>query len=278
MPLTPLPDIEIFDPIASPGVKYGTRNQPVIMLCQSQSGVSEDGYISHFVVKLKNDLPYKEHSCAREMIGSLLATAFGLLTPPPGIINIPDDFYEIVDNQALRDRLQASSGYNFGSRNVEINAFLGVDLPPGKLQEGFEVFVFDALIQNSDRRVGNPNLFSSPDGFILFDHELAFPFTKTVGIIGGFPNPWELTDPRYLYFLKDHIFYQSVRSNKVNFDSFHEKLTNLTEPFIDGIISKLPDEWYGKEIEIIKDYLMLAHHNADKVKKGLQEVLAWPVN
>lgn len=278
MPLASIPDINIFEPIATPGVKSGTRNLPLIMLCQSQSGVSEDGYISHFVVKLKNDLPYKEHSCAREMIGSLLAIGFGLLTPEPGLINIPKDFYEIVDNQVLRDRLKASSGYNFGSRNVEINAFQGIDLSPKRLQEGFEIFAFDALIQNPDRRVGNPNLFTSPDGYVVFDHELAFPFSRPVGIIGGFPNPWELTDPRYLYFLKDHIFYRSIRNNMVNFDSFQEKLSSLTESYIDGIISKLPDEWYGKEIEIIKEYLMLAHHNADKVKKGLQEVLAWPIN
>ena len=273
MPLADLPTINIYEPIATTGTKTGTRTSPIDMICHSSNGNPDDGYISYFVVKLKNDAPYKEHTCARELIGSLLAIAFGLITPQPAVILISDDFWEMNNDPKLRDRLRESSGYNFGSRNVEINGLLGIYLPQNKYQEGADIFAFDALIQNPDRRIGNPNMFHSPDGFILYDHELAFPYSRPNEVLGGVPKPWELTDPRSTHYLRQHVFYGYLKGKQVSFDNHYEKLVELNEAFIDNLLSKIPDDWFGEEIGIIKEHLLLAHENAGLVKRGLQEVL-----
>jgi hypothetical protein len=50
-----------------------------------------------------------------------------------------------------------------------------------------DIFAFDALIQNVDRRVTNPNLLTVGSTFYVYDHETSFSFLQA---ILPPPQPW----------------------------------------------------------------------------------------
>jgi len=51
-----------------------------------------------------------------------------------------------------------------------------------------EIFAFDVLAQNPDRRAGNPNLWARSNRLGVYDQEQAFSFLS-VPIVGGTPKP-----------------------------------------------------------------------------------------
>ena len=60
-------------------------------------------------------------------------------------------------------------------------------IPKAMRASAAEIFAFDLLVQNSDRRPENPNLQSRGDQFAIFDHELALMID---GVLFWRP-PWE---------------------------------------------------------------------------------------
>jgi len=75
-------------------------------------------------------------------------------------------------------RIRGSVGLNFGTRALSDVSTWPVDkfIPDAMWQEAVDIFAFDALIQNPDRRFSNPNLFTRGDSLLIFDHETAFSF------------------------------------------------------------------------------------------------------
>jgi len=64
---------------------------------------------------------------------------------------------------------------------------MGELLCPGVLvQTAAEVLVFDAIVQNPDRRADNPNCLVRGDEIRIIDHELAF----SHGLVIGSVPPW----------------------------------------------------------------------------------------
>jgi len=56
------------------------------------------------------------------------------------------------------------------------------------MQDTTEIFAFDLMVQNPDRRKGKPNLLRKGDELAIFDHEMAFSFLYAL-----VPNeyPWD---------------------------------------------------------------------------------------
>src|SRR6185437_5976243 len=69
-----------------------------------------------------------------------------------------------------------------------------------QMSTAMDVYAFDALIQNIDRRRQNPNLATQGDEIVLFDHECAFSFLLA---IFPSPEPWDLSREAYL---AEHVF------------------------------------------------------------------------
>lgn len=249
--------------------KFTGDSKPLTLYCTSIN----DGSDISCVVKLKNDLPYKEHSCAREAIGSMVACYFGLRVPTPYIVHISSEFTDSVKDQEINERCKASIGDNFGSKNLESGIFPFDTIPQDKLQDALFIFAFDALIQNADRSKLKSNMFRDPEGFILFDHEKAFPYTKPGGIIGGFPKPYELTDYRF-GFLRNHITYNYIQRQQLDFDIVENKIASLKAPILDRMIENLPKSWKTEEIDIIRMNLLEVSINSDRFVRCLKEVLA----
>ena len=89
-----------------------------------------------------------------------------------------------------------------------------------------EVFAFDVLIQNPDRRKespNGPNLLWADDEIYLYDHEQAFSFL--MGVLGWQP-PWTGQGTE---FCRNHVFFQQLTGIPHNFDRLSGALEALTD-------------------------------------------------
>jgi hypothetical protein len=114
---------------------------------------------------------------AREVVAACLARDLGLPIPSPFLLDITPAWAAGVGDDARRTNIQRSATVAFGSRFVgaRFSAWNdGIALRPTMVPPALATFVFDAIIQNPDRRSSNPNCLVRRDTFRIFDHELAF--------------------------------------------------------------------------------------------------------
>ncbi|MHB1310295.1 MAG: hypothetical protein ACYC23_24780 [Limisphaerales bacterium] len=109
--------------------------------------------------------------------------------------------------------------------------------------QAVEIFAFDLLVQNADRRATNPNLWSRSERVGVYDHEQAFSFLH-LPIIGGAPRPWVLAHQAGAFrFMENHAFYPSLRGAKLNLGPFESRLADLSFEVIEGLLEAVPAEW-----------------------------------
>lgn len=247
---------------------YG-RTQPFQMVCESVNGQTD------YIVKLwaNPEVYLGKHSLAREVYGSLLARSFGLQTPDIAIVEISPEFYKSQPADKA-DLIKRSAGLNFGSKFLPGAMIFSPPVPPNKHPEAVKVFCFDMLLCNQDRRIDKPNVFDMPDGFVVIDHEQAFPYSRPNTIIGGCPPCWQyIREPWH----KNHIFYPSIRKRDcyLEIEEFMTLVGCLSEEFLITIEEQIPEEWNtGNDLQNIRNYLANTRDNADNFKRSLQEILA----
>jgi hypothetical protein len=243
------------------------RTFPILCGCADVSGNS----IGEFVVKLLGQPAKGSRGVLYEFVASRLAEHFGILVPEPAAVGITREFSRLLaDSQPhLAAALQTSVGLNFGSRimNGMSTWFPGRMIPDAMLGDATKIFAFDAFIQNPDRLVERPNLFTRSDDLFVFDHESSFSFLFTVG---GRSSPWNLEREAYL---RNHVFYSKLRSKRLDLSEFKCRLEALTETELDKIRSEVPVEWMHGDFERIGEHLgqVRAHVEefVEQVKRSL---------
>ena len=149
-------------------------------------------------------------------------------------------FEAIIPEKGLAEMVKNSPGSNFGSVHLWRRV-----LPPGRpdgthlgrADQAAEIFAFDVLAQNPDRRAGNPNLWARSNRLGVYDQEQAFSFLS-VPIVGGTPKPWSVANQSESFgFLKQHIFYHSLRGGPLNLGPFKETFGALTEKQFEAILT-----------------------------------------
>lgn len=152
------------------------RTKPPIFQCEDLQGNT----VGEFVAKLSG-IDTGVTGLVRELIGSLMAQELGLMTPMPAIIEVDPAIAELISHKdsAVAEIVRRSGGLNFGSQ-VLVGGYgvwpINKSVPAALRQSVSEIFAFDALVQNPDRRVDNQNLLCKGDEIFLIDHELAFSF------------------------------------------------------------------------------------------------------
>jgi len=132
------------------------RTTPGVFICEDANGNSAGEY----VVKLKSNLETGNAGLLRETVGNLLANELGIDAPEPAIVEIPIELADGVADPRVAQAVQQSIGLNFGSKNLSGGYYAWPDektVPTSLKQLANDIFVFDALIQNPDRRRGKPN-------------------------------------------------------------------------------------------------------------------------
>ena len=265
MPWEP-PPIQTFYPIEFLREQEHGRNKPLVIRCEC------DDENKDFVVKLWGSVELGRDSLAKEIYGSLLANFFRIETPNFALVDIDIDFADIQPDPAIKARLQNSLGLNFGSEFIPGALMFNPPASNALIALAARVFCFDMLIGNVDRKMPKINLFRKGDSLVVFDHELAFPFSRPATYIGGLPPAWECVKEPWA---KDHILYNSLKGKDVGreLDQFFDDFLIFEDENLDKIEAQIPGEWRN-DVTQISTYLIEARDNVARLKRSLQELLA----
>jgi hypothetical protein len=248
------------------------RNRPLLLGCEDDGGGKFE-----VVVKLRGrELTEKGQSA--ELIAAQLGDDLGLRVPQAAVVKVPVGFEAVISDCELVKLVEGSSGLNFGSVHVG-SGF--TTWPPERSPHGaqrdqaVDVFAFDALVQNPDRRAFPPNLWVRSERIGILDHEQAFSFLG-LAILGGAPKPWVAANQSNAFrFLEQHIFYRSLRGGRLNLGPFQEKVGALTHEGIQRFVDAVPAEWRNQSdfCDRIADYLREARQQSENLVNFIKHIL-----
>lgn len=203
--------------------------------------------------------------CA-ELLCSAIARQLGFLTPEPYIVNLSPEFLAGAPKGA-KDLISRSLGLNFGT--VAVGSGYGVmptepRLPTDLRKIAAEIFAFDVLIQNFDRKWDNPNLLWNRKRIVLIDHESA------LNPILQWPDlSFARLDLDKFY---DHVFYSAISPADADFQRLVTVLQTLTPAVVDGFFALLPGVWRDETaLSKVKDYLSFLVDNRQPVCELIRE-------
>ena len=217
-----------------------------------------DGERVPYVVKLftTDDVDH-DHTVAREVFGSFLASEFDLPVPQPALVNFSSDFVRTLPEDIRNILYQKDDRLKFASAFCENTSLLLPELPSGQINkiipDAATIYAFDTLINNKDRGNYKTNILISneSDSYFIFDHERAF---KKIGRLLADINSNQFSDT-----LKQHVLhhYLSTKKDKSSlFAEFHEYLKALNIDKLDSYNSFLIKHNLGhNDIVLIKSYL-----------------------
>jgi hypothetical protein len=243
------------------------RTGPILCACTEEDGAQA----GEFVVKLRQRVDIGVAGLLHEFLGSRLASHFGILVPEPVGVFVEPEFAMALterDNN-LAASLQASVGLNFGSRLLYPATSWPVNksIPAAMWRDAVNIFAFDALIQNPDRRPENPNLLTQGDNIYVYDHETSFSFL--LALLAA-PEPWNIEGEAYL---ANHVFYKRLKSKEIDLADFEERLKALTVGVLAGIREELPEEWQHPDLERIEAHLTAVHDHAEDFREQVRRRL-----
>jgi hypothetical protein len=247
---------------------YTGRTCPCLMLC-----VDEEGSLIETVVKLLAGKESSHTGLICELMASFFAQDLDLLVPEPFLVEVEADFYKGIFDQELSERFRTSVGLNFGSKFLEPGYATWPQertIPGSLIQDAAEIFAFDLMIQNPDRRRDKPNLLRKGDELVIFDHEMAFSFFYSL-----VPEeyPWE---GKGINYIRDHVFYDGLRRREVSFERLQGALEAINERRLAMYAEAVPEEWRNKSrdtVERIEEYLITARNNSKNLFQKIREVL-----
>ena len=244
------------------------RTCPCLMLCED-----DDGSVLEVVVKLRTGNECSPTGVTCELLASLLARDLDLPVPAPFIVSVDADFHKGMSDPELAERFLNSQGLNFGCRHLGTGYTTWPQLrsiPASLMQDAAEIFAFDLMIQNPDRRQDKPNLLRKGDELAIFDHEMAFSF-----LYAPVPDeyPW---DGKGMDFAKNHVFYGGLKGRDISWDRMQGALEAVDDRRLGMYTDAIPDEWRddsGDAADRIQEYLKQARNNSKKLFQKITEVL-----
>ena len=211
------------------------RTKPCLMLCKDATGTEHE-----LVVKWRAGPELKETGLVCELVSAMLADDLDLPVPQPYIVEVESDFHKVIGNLEVSKLAQKSVGLNFGCQRLPPGfSTWAKDKPIPMVTRPLaaEIFAFDVLIQNPDRRRENPNLLTDGEKIYLCDHEQGFSFLA--GVINWQP-PWTGQGTE---FLRNHVFFQQLQGTTPNFDRLRGALEALTDTRLNEYLEAIPNEW-----------------------------------
>jgi hypothetical protein len=242
------------------------RTKPVILVCTGPTGDEVELF-----AKLSARCEQGAVHLAREAIAACLAGDLGLPVPQPFLVDLPPAWVAAVPDVEIRAAMTASLPVAFGSRLAGPQFATwnpGITLRPEMMETALGIFVFDAIIQNNDRREGNANCLVLGEHLRIIDHELAFAHRL---IFTGWRPPWQLGGLQSLVNPGAHIFRDKLRQEVLNFDRIRAAWAALSDRRIEGYASCLPSEWAVAQAEAA-DAISLIKDARDHIDGCLNEI------
>lgn len=247
------------------------RTKPLILNCDSESGEPIEVFC-----KISDGFEEGQFGLAREVVAACLATLLKLPVPSPCLVDLPPDLAEVVHDSRIAARIRTSSSVAFGSIYVSkpFSAWpRGKPISRGMLPLALGTFVFDAVIENADRRPDNPNCLVAGEEITLIDHELSFPRS----LVGNVLPPWKTGGIEWLSDRNRHIFSEPLRKHARNLDfgPIRELWLALSDRRLDKIRAAIPEEWdeVGPYVGEVLRRVQQARDNIDSVIIEAKRVL-----
>lgn len=241
------------------------RTRPSIVTCETPAGDTVE-----VVAKFSGGCDEGVTNLAREVIAACLAGDLGLPIPEPFLIDVTQAWTTVVPDVAQRQRIQSGSPVAFGSRLVTGQYAIwsqGNRIVDAMLPTAAAVFVFDAITQNADRRVTNPNCLVKGDEIRIFDHEMTF----THGLVIGWKPPWVLGGLSVLGTPGFHIFRDQLRGRAVDFEPIRASWSALSDARITAYSEAVPGEWAAAG-DAVRRATQLIRDARDNIEGCLTEV------
>lgn len=214
------------------------RTEPIIVLCGAETDQPLEVYC-----KLSAGCFEGVVSLAREVVAACLAADLSLPVPTPYLVEIPPELASVVKDGSIARRLQNSSPVGFGSAKIKNQRGIwtaGTRITEAMLPAALGAMVFDAIIDNPDRRPSNPNCLVSGDDLHLIDHELAFP--RTAGLLNWQP-PWRPGALQRLDAVDGHIFAGGLKRHRLDFDHIRAVWSAISDERLSEYRNAIPPEW-----------------------------------
>ena len=259
--------LQRYDAVRFIKVLESGRTQPLLLECEC---VSEDDHSRKtFVVKAPGLPEVEDFGLFSELFSYLLAEELEIETPHAALIDLSEEFVEIVNPILRKWNLAVESGVGFGSEYMGPGfvAASGTEfLNPEELAGALQLFSFDLLIQNPDRIPNNPNCAYKDGNYIAFDFNLAFSFLL---LIGNANEPWEFSKHQIA---EEHLFYSSLRRKVLDYKPFIAKLEKLSGARVEEMLDLVPfgSEFYKNKV---REHLASIVENAAKLEIELQRSL-----
>jgi hypothetical protein len=241
------------------------RTRPAIVVCKTTEGDEID-----VVAKFSASCDQGVTNLARETIAACLAADLGLPVPKPFLLDIHQNWAASVADPIARTTIQHSAPVAFGSTLVgpQFSAWTdGNILRPAMRTTALGIFVFDAIIQNPDRRSSNPNCLLKGDAIRIFDHELAF----THGVILGWTPPWQLGGLQHLIQPGFHIFRDKLHAENPDFSPIRDSWKRIVDSRLAQYAATIPAEWLEAKPSV-ESALALIRDARDRIEACLIEV------
>jgi hypothetical protein len=222
------------------------------------------------VAKLSGGCDRNVGALVSEAIAAMLAADLDLPVPEPFLVRLEPEFVATIPDQTVAEIARRSNPIAFGSKRLPPGFTswpVGKAVPKDALKTAAEIFAFDALISNADRRVENPNCLFHGTKLAIYDHELAF---LTEGVIGWRP-PWEAGALETLRRAQSHLFSEQLRGRAVDFSRLAGAWAAIADVRLVAYRAALPGEW-NDAVEIADKAIMHIAAVRDNLAAALDEI------
>lgn len=245
------------------------RTGPLLAACETECGQEVEVFL-----KLSAGCDQGVVNLAREAVAACLAADLGLPIPRPWLIEIPPEIVRAVADPAVAAKLKDSAPVAFGSTRAPGFAVWtsGMRLSDSMRSIAVAILLFDAIIQNPDRRAENPNCLFRGDELRIIDHELAFAHR----LILLWRPPWAVGGMQDLETPGRHIFVHVLKGEALDFADARRRWATLSDGQLAEYAQAMPPEWRSAQadvdaaLQLIKD----ARVNIDACITELGRVLA----
>ena len=263
--------IPVFDVISFLPTNLSGSTKPLVVTAKSCKGDYR-----HFVIKIfSQEDSYDSFSYTiREFYSAFNSKHFEIKTPFYALLKISDTVLASTD-PVIKSRIEASNrkcffGVEFIEPTLDYSPSMGFgDLKEYDIEN---IFGFDVLIRNVDRRIDRPNLFFSDKKIYVIDHDSSL-------LIGKKTFDEYMDNPKlYPSFItgeggnREHIFYSYIKRNrnKLTFDEFEENLRTFPIASLKQMSEQLDSFGFNVEdFDYIYHYFEGAKNKPTKFKEFL---------
>ena len=259
-----LPIIEALSPHES--FESGA-NKPLLI-----TGADVNGRKGDYVVKFRGAARMSNEACMRELLAAFIAAQMGIRVVSPVIVNISQNFVELLIGNDAWQYANKSLGFNYGSEYIKKYSTIlpTQDLNNHQLQYAQTIFAFDVAIQNPDRTNEKPNMITDGTEIVIYDHELAFSFVLDIFTN---PKPWEIRQTD-LEWINKHCLLPKIKGKGFYFGEFSQRFDNLDENFWETARTLIPDEWLSDQFDRIKQHFSAICNNKDAFILELKKLMS----